>query len=404
MKGLAKIARLYCIVVLVLWIGPKACLATIEPDEIGVRQSNISGVDDEDLGPGWALRIPGVHRMIRLPRRYNFLDYTGDDVGPQDSLQIRTVDNNIVVVDVSVPYHITPGEGFHVVEKGNHREEREDFLRLQRLAEDTTVSVLRERLAKLTSAEWYDTERRREVAEETLGVLNESLSDYNVTAKVVLIRSVTFRTEYEKQLQQIQLNEQIKLLDLARTPVANKQQELDQYQQGTKALAAAREQSWAARLARLEGAYAVGFVDTGEDVEPGAARLALEAMDETQRTELVKGASEALGVPQAEITDAYLLGIKTINAETLEYDQRVRLGADAVTLRLRSEGKTKVAQVQGAYETQINELLDSAAGRAWVAYESAANISFDETLNFSSSDGIPSVLRLRDFTEQFMGK
>lgn len=404
MKGLAKFARLYCIVVLVLWIGPKACLATIEPDEIGVRQSNISGVDDQDLGPGWALRIPGVHRMIRLPRRYNFLDYTGDDVGPQDSLQIRTVDNNIVVVDVSVPYHITPGEGFHVVEKGNHREEREDFLRLQRLAEDTTVSVLRERLAKLTSAEWYDTERRREVAEETLGVLNDSLSDYNVTAKVVLIRSVTFRTEYEKQLQQIQLNEQIKLLDLARTPVANKQQELDQYQQGTKALAAAREQSWAARLARLEGAYAVGFVDTGEDVEPGAARTALEAMDETQRTELVKGASEALGVPEEEITDAYLLGVKTINAETLEYDQRVRLGADAVTLRLRAEGQTRVAQVQGAYETQINELLDSAAGRAWVAYESAANINFDDTLNFSSSEGIPSVLRLRDFTEQFMGK
>ena len=404
MKGLAKIARLYCIVVLVLWLGPKACLATIEPDEIGVRQSNISGVHNEDLGPGWAMRIPGVHRMIRLPKRYNFLDYTKDDIGPQDSLQIRTQDNNIVVIDVSVPYHITPGEGFHVVEKGNHREEREDFLRLQRLAEDTTVSVLRERLAKLTSAEWYNTERRREVAAETLGVLNESLSEYNVTAKAVLIRSVTFRTEYEKQLQQIQLNEQIKLLDLARAPVANKQQELDQYQQGTKALAASREQNWAAKLARLEGAYAVGFVDTGEDVEPGAARTALEAMDETQRAELVKQASDALGVPEEEITNAYLLGIKTINAETLEYDQRVRLAADAVTLRLRAEGKTKVAQVQGAYETQINELLDSAAGRAWVAYESAANISFDDTLNFSSSDGIPSVLRLRDFTEQFMGK
>ena len=404
MKGLARIARWYCIIVLVLWLGPKACLSTIEPDEIGVRQSNISGVHDEDLGPGWAMRIPGVHRMIRLPKRYNFLDYTKDDIGPQDSLQIRTQDNNIVVIDVSVPYHVTPGEGYMVVEKGNHREEREDLLRLQRLAEDTTVSVLRERLAALTSAEWYNTERRREVADSTLAVLNESLAEYNVTAKVVLIRSVTFRTEYEKQLQQIQLNEQIKLLDLARAPVANKQQELDQYQQGTKALAASRAQGWAARLARLEGAYAVGFVDTGVDVEPGAARTALEAMDETARAELVEKASEALGVPEEEITDAYLLGIKTIQAETLEYDQRVRLAADGVTERLKAEGKTRVAQVQGAYEKQINELLDSAAGRAWVAYESAANVSFDDTLNFSSSDGIPSVLRLRDFTEQFMGK
>ena len=90
MSGLAKFARFYCIIILVLWLGPKACFATIEPDEIGVRQSNVSGVAKEDLGPGWALRIPGMHKMYRLPRHYEYLDYTKS--GRQSSLQIRTSD------------------------------------------------------------------------------------------------------------------------------------------------------------------------------------------------------------------------------------------------------------------------------------------------------------------------
>ncbi|MEM6995890.1 MAG: SPFH domain-containing protein [Myxococcota bacterium] len=404
MSSVARLARWYSIIVLVLWIGPKACFSTIGPDEIGVRQSNVSGVHPEDLGPGWAMRVAGLHSMIRLPRRYEFLDYTKDNIGPQDSLQIRTQDNNIVVIDVSVPYHITPGEGHAVVQKGNHREDRNELLRVQRVAEDTTVSVLREKLAQLTSADWYNTERRREVAETTLADLNVSLAEINITAMAVLIRSVTFRPEYEQQLQQIQLNEQVKLLDLARAPVAKRQQALDDFQQGTRAQAAALAQDWATRLARLEGAYQVGFIDTGEDTEPGAARTAMAALEPAARTTLSEQAAEALGITADNVDDAYLLGIKSIQAETLEYDQRIRLAADGVAERLKAEGKTELAQVQGDYETQINELLNSAAGRAWVAYESAANVTFDEKLNFSSSDGIPSVLRLRRFTELFMGE
>lgn len=404
MSSLARIARLYSIVVLVLWLGPKACLATIGPDQIGVRHSTVSGVHGEDLDPGWTLRIPGIHKIIRLPRRYEFLDYTKDSVGPQDSLQIRTQDNNIVLIDVSVPYHITPGEGFDVVKKGNHREDRNDLLRVQRIAEDTTVSVLREKLALLTSADWYNTTRRREVADAALIALNESLGEINITAKAVLIRSVSFRAEYEQQLQQIQLNEQVKLLDLARAPVAKRQQSLDDFQQGTKAQSASLAQNWAARIARLEGAYEVGFLDIGDDTQPGAARALLAGMEPADLTELRRRATEALGIQPENLSDAYMLGIKNIQAETLEYDQRIRLGADGVSARLKAEGKTELAEVQGAFESRYNELLNGVAGRAWVAYESADNITFDQTLNFSSSDGIPSVLRLRRFTEQFMGE
>lgn len=207
MKNVTRILRIFVVAMLVLWLSPKFCFHTIEPDEIGVRQSNFSGVYQEDLEPGWALRIPGIHKIIEVPRRFEFLDYTNDDLGPQEPLQIRTQDNNIVVIDVSVPYHIIPGEAYMVVEAGNHVEDRQGLLRFQRLAEETTVSVLREHLAQLTSAEWYDTDRRLEVADDALEILNQSLADLHVKAESVLVRAVTFREQYEQQLQQIQLNE-----------------------------------------------------------------------------------------------------------------------------------------------------------------------------------------------------
>lgn len=404
MQAIGRLARWVVIIVLVLWIGPKFCFTTVAPDEIGVRQSNFSGVQEEDLGPGWALRVPGVHKIIKLPRRFAFLDYTADSLGPQQALQIRTQDNNIVHVDVSVPFQIIEGQGFDVVKAGNHVEDRGELLRFQRLAEETTVSVLREHLAELTSSEWYDTERRLAVSATALEALNASLAGLHVKAEWILVRAVTFRSEYEQQLQQIQLNEQNKLLDRSREKVANKEQQLDNYTQGTAALAAAREQEWLARLAKLDRAYQVGFLAAASlDMSPGVARRELAALDESSRAEMVKAATEALNMDADKITDDYLLGIKNIEAETLEYDQRVRLEADGVSARLKAEGAARLAEVRGAYEARLNQLLDSAAGRAYVAYQAAANVTFDETLVFRSSDGVPSVLRLRSFTEEFMG-
>jgi hypothetical protein len=404
MNGLVRVLKWFVVGVILLWISPKFCFSTVAPDIIGVRQSNFSGVHPEDLEPGWALRLPGVHKIIEVPRRFEFLSYTNDDESPQEPLQIRTQDNNIVIVDVSVPYHIKPGEGHLVVEAGNHVEDRNGLLRVQRLAEDTTVSVLREHLAELTSAEWYNTDRRLAVAAESLEVLNASLADLHLQAEAVLIRAVTFRDEYEGQLQQIQLNEQNKLLDRAREKVANKQQELDKYAQGTKALAASREQGWKTKIARLEGAYQVGFIDTAGDTTPGAARRILGAMEPAVRETMLAKAAEALAMDSSgAIDDSYLLGIQNIQAETLEYDQRVRLQAEGLSSRLSAEGDATVAKVRGAYETRVNALLDSVAGRAYVAYQAADNVKFEETLVFQSSDGIPTVLRLRALTEAFMG-
>ncbi|ACY16751.1 SPFH domain-containing protein [Haliangium ochraceum] len=403
MNQIARLCMVFVLVVVALWIVPSLLLTTIEPGTVGVRQSALSGVSDEDLEPGWRMRIPGVHKVIVLPAHYIILEYVADEGG--QSLQIRTKDNNIVELDVSVPVRIRPGEAHALVESGNHMVDTDGRERFQRLAQETTVSVLREHLADLDSPGFYTTERRLEAAANSLEALNEALAELHLEAETVLIRAITFRSEYENQLQQIQLNEQNKLLDQASERVAEQQQQLDNYVQGTRALSAAREQDWIKRQADLERAYQVGFLDIEADNNGvGAARRVLDELSEEERAAVRARATDVLALEGEALTDAYLLGIKNIEAETREYSKRIQAESDAISARLAAEGAAKLAEVRGAFEQRINALLSSPSGRAYVAWKSAAYVTFDKELVFSSRDGVPALLRLRDFAQQFMGR
>jgi hypothetical protein len=403
MNTLVKISKVIVIGALVLWILPAMCLGRVEPSEIGVRQSAMSGVHDEDQAPGWHWRVLAIHKLIVLPSTYFMLDYTDDDKGPQKPLVIRTKDNNTVLLDVTVPIRIKPGEAHALVVEGNHVTDPDGRFRYQRLAEETTTSVLREEMATLDSVGFYSTERRLAATKKAVEQLNAQLAKMHLEAQAVLVRQVTFRAEYEKQLTQIQLNEQNKLLDAASQKLAGVQQSLDNYLQGTAAQVAARTQDWVKRQAELERAYQVGLLDM-PDAAPGVARAKLTAMADGERDSLKEQAAKLFGLDVASVTDAYLVGIKNIQAETLEYKNRITASAEAIEGRLGAEGAAMVAKVQGEYETKLNALLGSPAGRAYVAWQAAENVKFGESLTFSSSDGIPSVLRLRQFAEQFMGR
>jgi len=408
MTTLRRVLLIYTLVMLGLWILPAFFAATIRPDEIGVRHSNFSGVLERDLEPGWVMRLPGAHKIVALPRGYRFLDYSAEENSEGQQLQIRTKDNNTVFLDVSVPYRVKPGEAWQLVRSGNHQRDADGRFKFERLAGETTISVLRERLAELSSADFYSTEKRLAIALPARDALNAKLAELHVEAELVLIRAVSFRENYETQLQQIQLNEQKKLLDEASKDVANEQQKLDNYVQDTEARARSLEQHWIERRSGLERAYQVGVIDVGQETEPGVARKRLEATTPEERLELVHRAATALEIPNPEQTeslgDAYLLGIRNIEAETLEYDRRVRAEADGIGARLTAEGAAMVAEVRGAYEGELNALLNSSAGRAYVAWKAAENVKFDETLTFQSSDGIPAILQLRMFAERFMGR
>jgi hypothetical protein len=399
---LVQIAKIVVLGAIALWIVPAMFTAGIAPNEIGVRTSAVSGVLAEDLAPGWHWRLPGIHKLLRLPSSYFMLDYTTDDKGLQRSLVIRTKDNNTVELDVSVPLRIKPGEANQLVAAGNHVSDPDGRFRYQRLAEETTTSVLREEMAALDSVGFYSTDRRLTASAKALEMLNRQLAAMHVQAQAVLVRAVRFRADYEKQLQTIQLNEQNKLLDAASQKLANAQQLLDNYVQGTSAQVSARIQDWVKRQAELERAYQVGLLAV-VDATPGATRAKLAQMPPADVEALRQQAAKIFGVDAASVGDAYLVGIKNIQAETLEYKNRVTAEADAIEGRLRAEGDALVARVQGEYETKLNALLGTPAGKAYVAWQAADHIEFAKQLTFSSAEGIPAVLRLRQFAEQFMG-
>ena len=403
MKALQTVAKIVVLGAIALWIVPWIFFTKVEPGQVGVRRSATGGVEAGDLGPGWRMRIPGLHKLTYLPSTYFFLDYTQDKVGPQEQLQIRTKDNNNVTLDISVPVRIKPGRAFAIVKDGNHQKEADGRFRYMRLAEQAAVSVLREELASLDSVGFYTTTARLETTERALASLNKHLAELQLEAQAVLIRAVRFRPEYEQQLGRIQLNEQNKLLDQARQRVAAEQQKFDNYSQGTAALAAARTQDWIKRQGELERAYQIGLLDV-TDATPGAARAKLATLTPEQIAGLRAEAARIFGLDSPEsVTDAYLIGIKNLQAETLEYKNRVNAEADAVAGRLEAEGEAMIAKVQGAYETKLNQLLSSPGGRAYVAWTAAENVTFAKELTFNSQEGIPSVLRLRRFAEQFMG-
>lgn len=393
-----QLSKFYLAALLALLVVRSCGLTRVEAGTVGVRYNNALGLHEEDLAPGFHMEILGLQRVWRLPSRYLTMNHTRED-----NFSIRTKDNNTIMLDVSVPYRIKPGEAWRVMKEGNHLESGDGKYRFQRFAEQTATSVLREHLAELQTEDFYDTSRRLAVASEALKVLNKKLAPYHLEARTILVRATYFRDEYETQLAQIQLNEQQKLLDGAKRAVAERRQALDNYEQETNALVSAKEQDWAQRIAELDRAYQVGFIDTGDDRTPGASRRKLDALSEEAKKQLVTRASQVFGVDEPRITDAHLLGIKNVEAEKTEYGQRVTAEADAVSSRLVAEGEAKVAIIKGAYEARVNQLLASSAGRAYVAYNVADKIRFAETLTFQSDDGLPSVLNLGELARRLMG-
>jgi regulator of protease activity HflC (stomatin/prohibitin superfamily) len=394
-----RVCKYFVLAFVVLALFRAIALTTVEPGEVGVRYNNVSGLFKKDLQPGWHLEILGVQRVSRLPSRYLLANYT-----ERERLSIRTKDNNTVDIEVTIPYRIKPGRAHKVMQAGNHVRDPDGRFRFQRIASDTIISVLREDLAQLRSQDFYNTDRRLAVCADALRRLNNQLRPQSLEASSVLIRGIYFRDEYELQLARIQLNSQQKLLDHAKQAVAERKQRFDSYEEQTNALAASRVQEWLRKIADLERAYHVGFVDTAGDSTPGAARRALAALTPEARAALVTRAAEVLGVEESDVSEGHLLGISNIQAETGEYSRRVRTQAEAVSARLDAEGAARLAAVRGAYETRLNALMNSAGGRAYVAHEAAAHVTFSETLSFHSQGGIPSVLRLKDFAEQFMGQ
>jgi len=331
----------------------------IEPGEIGVRQSlwGGSGVALEDFGVGYHLGITGIHKWHIIDARTHFLTFSeasgqlatsrrNQNSQQEPPLVIRTSDNNVVKLDVTVVYRVKEGRAHKIVSDGAQLQYRD------RVASQVE-GVLREELSKLTPEYFQLTKRRLESAAAALPILAASIDKFHVEPELILIRAVRFLDTYESELQQKQLTEQQKKLEAALRLVEDSQKETGSIEKRTEALEKENRAEWDKRL-----------------------------QSEKSNNEVA---------------------ISEIDAAAHVYENEVKPTADAAYEKLVADGKLAVQRAEALRDELRNAALDTAGGRILQARQAAENLNFESVTLNSNDPSVPSVIDIDALTKLLIG-
>ena len=271
----------------------------VPPAFIGVKQISVggSGIVPNDYSTGFHLGVTGYHKWYFLPRKTHFLHFTAarslgrtsDIEDWNQPLQLRTTDNNLVDVEISIPYRIQEGEAHRIVQDGY-------LLSYRELVRGRVQGVLRAELAKLTSEDLQDTDARILRAKETLPVLNASLADFYVVAESILIRRIGFQALYEEKLQEKQFLRQKANLDEALTLQAEEEKKVNLIERKIVAAELKLTQDWEKTVQMERSRYQVLIAEIEAEAEVYSARTRAEG--EAEKVILV--ANGTLAVEKAD--------------------------------------------------------------------------------------------------------
>ena len=345
---MSRIVRVLCIAVLTLWLFPKLLVTRVEPWEIGVRRSLTGGITEEDYFLGYHLSVPLLHSYYRLPRTIQYLDFNDDPDAEAPTLEVRTRENNIIFVDVSVPWQIKGGGAWQIVREGIVDSYPEKV-------RSTVTGVLREGLAGLTNADITQPQKRKDTAKSILALLNVQLERYHVVADHVVIRGIRFRPEYEQKLQDKQY-----------------------YMVQGKLDEALRTQS-----------IAIQATETSEKTIEKEVNLKREEWN---------GKLE-------EAKSKFEIEIATINADAMRYDKKRRSEADASYSTAKAEGDLAEAKSAALGERLKSTALASRAGRTYSAMKAAEGFEIgDVQLNSNDPTFLSRFGSMKVWREFFMGE
>lgn len=195
-------------------LGTLGCTANTESTEVGVRTVHVSlfgpsGVQPEVYEPGqtyfffrafsdWNVFDVGLQNLEML-REEGEGSRQGDD-----SLRFKTVDGNDISVNVTVAWRIEPSMAPYLLEFVG------DSTRVveEKLVRPTSRTLIRDVLNQLTSEEYYQADRRFQMAEEARARLNAVLGTDGVVVEQVLLGEHKFNTTYEQIIRDKKVAEQ----------------------------------------------------------------------------------------------------------------------------------------------------------------------------------------------------
>lgn len=341
-----KILRIACVAFIVLWALPKCVMTRIEPYEIGVKRSLTGGVVEEDYGLGYHFAVPGMHTFHRLPTALQYLHYNQDS--PVGALEVRTRENNIIFVDVSVVWRVKRGEAWKIIQEGF-----EDSYAQK--VQSTSSGVLREGLAALTNTDITQPDKRRDTAQKILAELNTALGQYHVEAMHIVIRGIQFRPEYEKKLQDKQYYIVQGKLDEALKNRSIAVQETETEEKTIEKDIKLKTEEWNARIEGLKSEFEIAIAE--------------------------------------------------IDASALQYDRKKRSEADAEYSKLTAEGDLAEAKAEALGQRLKSQALASRAGRTYSAIKAAENFQLgDVQLNSNDPEFLTRFGSMRAWRRFFMGE
>ena len=360
-----KAARIFLALVLLVIVGALAStllLETVPVSMIGVKQVlwGGKGVVEKDYPTGFHVGITGLHTWHFLDARTHFLTFGSEGAGAKQdegirtsagqihpSLELRTKDNNMLKIDVTVTYRIIPGEAHLLVAEAK-----------QMIYRDRIVQVvekeLREELAELGSDEVIVTDRRLQIVDETLPKLAAAMREYHVEPEQILIRAISFPAGYEEVLQVKQLTYQKELLAKSETLVQKRKAETE----GLSAETIAKQKD-------LRGKW-------DRDLQ-------------AKRSE-------------------NLVGIQRTLADAEVYDKTTRAGADAEYEIMVAAGKLAVEKAEAMRDELRNQALNTAGGRILLARQAAENLNIEHVTLNSNDARVPSILDVDALTKLLIGE
>lgn len=186
------------------------CSASTESTEVGVRTGKIGlfggrGVFEEVYPQG------GTYFFFRPASDFRVFDVGLQNLemlrhpqGPDDSLRFKTIDGNDVSVNVTIAWSIDPTMAPSVLQfvGGSTAEVQNKFVR------PIARTIVRDVLNQLSSEEYYQADRRFQMAEEARNRLNHYLRSEGILVEQVLLGEHRFNPVYEQTIRDKKVAEQ----------------------------------------------------------------------------------------------------------------------------------------------------------------------------------------------------
>jgi regulator of protease activity HflC (stomatin/prohibitin superfamily) len=276
-RGNTSMVAVVVIIALVLNLA-SAGLVFIEPTERGVVISALQdgGLRPDVLQPGLNWVVPYLDRVVTYPifrQTYTMsIAHTEGQLQGDDSVEARTSDGQIVLVDASIIFTLNPVDVIqtHVRWQGNY---------IDGLVRPFARGVIRDAVSVFGIEEVYGS-RRADLTASIRERLEIEFEKEGLTLVEFVLRNIAFTTEYSASVEQKQIAEQ--LAQQAEFVVQQRVQEAEQARQQAQGVADAAvisaEGSAKSLLINAEASAAARLVEA--DAEAQALRLLGQALAE----------------------------------------------------------------------------------------------------------------------------